>query len=371
MKAIRKRSKTVVRVLLAAIAPVSLVSLGGDAQSAPKKKAGGKAKTVAKRAGALRLKVHSFPDVSMGAPSAYTVILPPQWQAQGKVEWQPVGNVPFPKQMFEITSPQKGQISFEPSITFSYMEGPGITAQGVPAPANFPEWLPQAIAATNKKVSDIKLVSSRRDAKAEAFTAELNRSSGGGSGMQTEIWILVMDYSEAKVRRRQETNVMYTRFEPYLSQNMNSQMWSIAPAFSISAPASQFAAQRPALLNVAGTVRATPQWHIASQSLISQMSRQQIAVNGEAIRERGRKIGLISDADYAKWKKDTSGGDDAQRQRINTINETDDFKDTTGTIVNLPMHYNHVFSDGKGNYVLSNNSGDKPGAQWEPIRPMK
>jgi hypothetical protein len=79
----------------------------------------------------------------------------------------------------------------------------------------------------------------------------------------------------------------------------------------------------------------------------------------------------MSDTDYAKYKKDMSSGDAAQRTRINSIKETDDFRDTNGNIVNLPMHYNHVFSDGKGNYVLSNNSQDKPGTLWKPIRPMK
>jgi hypothetical protein len=346
-----------------------------DAWAAPKSRAkaksSGKSKAAVKRSGPLRLKLHSFPDVSMGVPSAYTAILPPQWSATGKVQWQPVGRVPFPQQMFEITSPEKGRIKYQPSVTFSYMEAPGFPPQGLAAPANFPQWLPQAAARTNPKISDIKLVSSRRDAKAEAFMEKMNRAVGGGGGMQIEVWNIVMDYTESKVRRREEVSVTYTRFAPYLSANMNSQMWSIAPALSISAPPNQFAAQRPRLLNVAGTVRPTPQWHIQSQALIAENSRQNTANNWEIIRERGRRIGQVSDADYAKYKRDMSRSDDAQRQRINTINETDDFKDTTGNIVNLPVQYNHVFSDGKGNYVLSNNSQDRPGGQWKPIRPMK
>jgi hypothetical protein len=299
------------------------------------------------------------------------VLLPINWSAKGKIGWQPVGEVPFPQQMIEITSPQGGRISFEPPTTFSYMEGPGLPSQGVPPPANFPQWLAQAVAQTNPKISNVKLVSSRRDAKTEALGKKLDRATGGSGGMEREVHIIVMDYNEGKVRRRTELTVTYVRFAPYFSQNLNSQLWNISPLGSISAPVNQFAAQRQSLINVANTVRPTPQWHIQSQAVIAEMSRQRTANNWEIIKERGRQISQLSDADYAKYKKDMSGGDAAQRQRINSIYETDDFKDTNGNIVNLPMHYSHVFSDGKGNYVLSNNSQDKPGSQWKPIRPIK
>jgi hypothetical protein len=307
----------------------------------------------------------------MAIPAAYTVLLPANWLARGKIEWQPVGEVPFPQQIIEINSPQKGRISFEPPVTFNYMEGPGMPSQGVPPPANFPQWLAQAVGQTNPKVRNVKLISSRRDAKAEAFMKKLERTTGGSGGMEREVYVIVMDYDEEKTRRRIELNVTYVRFAPYFSQNLNSQMWNVAPAGSISAPVNQFAAQRQSLLNVANTLRPTPQWHIQSQSVIAEMSRRRAANNWELIKERGRRIGQVTDADYAKYKKDMSRSDAAQRTRINGIYETDDFKDTNGNIVNLPMHYQHVFSDGKGNYVLSNNSGDKPGSQWKPIKPIK
>jgi len=101
------------------------------------------------------------------------------------------------------------------------------------------------------------------------------------------------------------------------------------------------------------------------------MSRRRTTNNWELIRARGRQISRVSDAQYSKYKRETSGSDAAQRKRINGLYETDDVRDTSGNIVNLPMHYQHVFSDGKGNYVLSNNSRDKPGAQWSSVRPMR
>jgi len=380
MRTINNHSKTfpesfVNLVLSATISAVFLLSSCTDGNSvprAPAKSGARKAKPAGStRSGVLRLKRHAFPDVTMGMPAAYTVLLPANWSAQGKIEWRPVGEVPFPQQIIEITSPQKGRISFEPLMTFSYMEGPGIPSQGVPPPSNFPQWLIQAVAQTNPKISSVKLVRSSRDAKAEAFLKKIERATGGGGGMEQEVYVIVWDYDEGKIRRREEASVTYVRFAPYQSANFNSQLWSISHTGSISAPAHQFAAQRLSLLNVANTLRPTPQWHIQSQAVIAEMSRRRVANNWEIIKERGRQINRLSDADYAKYKKDMAGGDAAQRTRINGIYETDDFKDTNGNIVNLPMHYHHVFSDGKGNYVLSNNSHDKPGALWEPIRPIK
>jgi hypothetical protein len=89
------------------------------------------------------------------------------------------------------------------------------------------------------------------------------------------------------------------------------------------------------------------------------------------IRRRGEQINRLSDEEYARYRKAFSGSDAAQRDPINTIYETSDYKDADGQIANLPMHYHHVFSDGKGNYVLSNNSNDKPGELWTAIQPMK
>ncbi|MBC7784205.1 MAG: hypothetical protein H7144_10225 [Burkholderiales bacterium] len=319
----------------------------------------------------LRLKQHAFPDVTMGAPEAYTILLPTDWSAKGEIEWQPVGEVPFPQLKIELNSPQKGRVRFVPQITLSYSEAPGMGRQGIAPPQNFPQWLIEAVAQTNKKVSNVKLVNSRRDTKIEASYDEIARATGQRPGMHREVHVITMEYDEADVRRREEGTVTYIRFEPFNGINgFHTQTWSIFDNGAISAPADQFEAQKPMLMNIAATLRPTPQWHTHSQAVIAEMSRKRIADSWTTIRDRGRQISQMSDADHAKYKKDMSGNDE-QRKRINGIYETDDFRDTDGKMVNLPMHYHHVFSDGKGNYVLSNNSLDKPGATWNEIEPMK
>ena len=79
----------------------------------------------------------------------------------------------------------------------------------------------------------------------------------------------------------------------------------------------------------------------------------------------------LSDADYARYKQSTSSSNGAQRDRINAIYETSDYRDADGQVVNLPMHYKNVFSDGNGSYVLSDDSRDKPGELWKTLEPIK
>ncbi len=339
---------------------------------APEKPAGTPARRTDKRPPVLRLKQHTFPDVTMGAPAAYTVLLPADWSASGQIEWQPVGEVPFPQVKVEIKSPQKGRIRFLPQVTFAYSEGTLVGRQGVAPPDDFPQWVAEAVARTNPKLGDVKLVRSSRDAKAEKFLDDAHRAVNGLGGMEREVHVIVLDYEEEGLRRREEANLTYVRYPPYRGINgFNSQTWSVFNGGAVSAPSDQFEAQRLALLNVAGTLRATPEWHVNSQAVIAENSRRRVEDNWRIIRERGRQISKLSDEEYAKYKKETAAGDAQQRTRVNGIYETDDFKDTDGNTVNLPMHYRHVFSDGKGNYVLSNSSQDRPGDLWTPIEPLK
>lgn len=372
MKTLHPNSRSLALCLLLGTTSAGLLKTP-DAKAKPsaRPKAVAKANPAPGAPSTLRLKRHAFADVSMGILAAYTVMLPPGWSASGKVEWRPVGQVPFPQQIIEVTSPRQGRITLQPLSTFTYTESDLMGRQGVPAPQNIVQWLLEIAPKVDPNVRNVKLVRSSRDGKAEAWLKRMDTATGGGQGMQREIHSIVMEYDERSVRRREEVQITYVRFAPYVSNGLSSQTWSLAAGLSISAPVSTFAAQKPALINVARTLGPTPQWHTQSQAAIAEMSRQRAANNWEIIKARGRQISQLSDAQYEKYKRETRSSDAAQRARINGIYETDDFKDTNGNIVNLPMHYNHVFSDGKGNYVLSNNSRDKPGSSWKSIRPMK
>lgn len=57
-----------------------------------------------------------------------------------------------------------------------------------------------------------------------------------------------------------------------------------------------------------------------------------------------------------------------------TVLETEDYRDRNGETVRLSNHYNHVYSNGNGEYVFSNDPSDHPavalGQDWQAIAPV-
>ena len=54
--------------------------------------------------------------------------------------------------------------------------------------------------------------------------------------------------------------------------------------------------------------------------------------------------------------------------------ETEDFRDRNGETVRLSSHFNHVYSNGQGEYILSNDALSHPavelGQDWQAITPI-
>ncbi len=318
----------------------------------------------------LKLKQHVFNDISMGGVPAYTVLTPADWTASGNVEWQNVGEVPFPQCKFEIKSPAGGRIRYIPQMTVSYSNAPGMGQQGIPAPQNFPEWLRDAATQSNKNISNLKLIDAKRNTKLEEIYNQNDRKINALPGMEREAWVITFEYDEAGVHQREEFAVTYAKYPPFNGINgFFTQSWSMFTSQIVTGPADQFESMKKDLYNVVAAVRPTVGWFTQSQAVIAENSRRRSADIWRTILERGKQINQTSDADYQKYKKELSS-DSAQHDRLNTIYERSDYKDTDGNVVNLPMHYKNVFSDGKGNYVLSNNSLDKPGELWTPIEPI-
>jgi hypothetical protein len=220
----------------------------------------------------------------------------------------------------------------------------------------------------------VALIESKRDQRTEERLSKQQRDAGiNDSGMEREMHVITIEYDEAGVRRREDLLMLFVRYPEIDNQNMHSQMWSFFTTFIVSAPKDQFEAMKAQLYTVAGSVKPAPQWWMQSQALLVQLSRMRMENRWAAIRQRGEMINKrFSDDDYTQYRKSmASSSDAAQRDRVNAIYETEDFRDSDGAIVNLPIHYKHVFSDGQGNYVLSNNSQDKPGEFWNEIDRMK
>ena len=119
------------------------------------------------------------------------------------------------------------------------------------------------------------------------------------------------------------------------------------------------------------SLRTIPEWFTQQQLVLMDITRRNHAIGMEEIRKRGEHYSRMSDESFAAWKRSVAIGDKQQNDRINTIRGVDDFRATDALPVKLPIHYKHYYGDGKGNYLMTNSTLDRPGSEWTPLEPIE
>lgn len=325
--------------------------------------------TAASDIGTLSLKRVVLHDINMGGVVAHTLLIPSDWKLEGHIEWATDGSHTW-QNNFKVSGPQHEQIAAIPTLTFQYTEsrGGGMAPIGVPAPRELGKWIVERVKQKNQAVSEVALREDKRDPAAEAALVEKQRAMGvNAPGMTTEIHLVTITYLQDGVRMRQEIQAHKTLIPPLVNQNIWSQTWLLFTPLMISAPEADFERKRPQLLAIAGTRRMVPQWWNQMMQLRSDLLRIKAENINAEIARRGRMYDQMSDDQFAAWKRSDAQDNKTQRQRIQGIYEVQDYQDRDGSAVELPFHHKHVFSDGQGNYVLTNDYNTKPGASFEEI----
>ena len=312
----------------------------------------------------IRLKLVKFNDINMGGLPAYTMLIPSDWKAKGHIEWGPAAN-PFPQSKISISSPDGCGIAFIPSLTLEYVESkpmPFVTPPpaGTPAPQRPGDFLVELFR-KNTKLTNVRLIDDKRDLPAEQALERMNRGSPlAGNGVRTQLHIVTIGYDHENVRMREQIVLMYARYPDTNNENIYGQLWSIFTMVSVAAPEAKFEEKSKFLYALAGTYRAIPNWWVQQFEARQRIQNQRHVDAMAEIKHRGEFYSQMSDAQFATYKQNSAASDVAQKQRIDGIYERQDYKDVDGSNVNLTFHYKHVYSDGSGNFVLTNNSLNKP-----------
>lgn len=324
---------------------------------------------------ALKLSVHRFQDISMGGVVSHTVLLPEGWRGEGFTEWsyQPIA---YPQQKMSIISPLKGKVSYYPTIWGSYTEAkpvagfPPLPPSGNPAPQDIGAWVLSLYQQYAKESSDFVLVDNRPDLAAEATARLVNAELKDvtlPSQRTTEYRIVTLAYTHKGERYREEIPLTYAREAPYENENIRSQTWMVAINCTISAPEAIFDKHKPELVSVAGTLRPTAKWWTQVQLTLMELTRLRAEQFAQAIQERAKLYDSMSRQQQAQFDQHMSSMDKVQDERVKLVYEKTDYQDVDGSKVRLPSHYHHVYTDGKGNYVLTNNTQHKPGETWTEL----
>src|SRR5690606_17685672 len=125
----------------------------------------------------------------------------------------------------------------------------------------------------------------------------------------------------------------------------------------------------PRLVLIAGTLQPTPRWALSLADLRAEIQNARHRANMQtlaAIAERGRAIARtnaeIADTRLATWREQQASQDRVHRATIESILEVHDWRGRDGSAIAVPHTYDHVFQDGLGNLILSDDPNYDPTA---------
>ncbi len=152
--------------------------------------------------------------------------------------------------------------------------------------------------------------------------------------------------------------------------------WSVSTNIIYSAPKGQLASQLPTLVTVSGSLRLTPQWQRTVNRAISDKYRG-LTERARIVHEINMKTNrIISNMRNDSWQRNQRSQHESHRQFINGINEVEIYRQG-GENYELPSSYNHVYGDGDGNFILTNDALYDPNTDsnlrgtWTTAKPKR
>lgn len=372
---------------------------------------------VAPAAGSIVMTRHTLNDPGMGGMPSHTLLAPRGWTVTGGAWWAPKEyfNV-LPNRDIKVTAPDGREVHLAPSLTARDftpdprlgMQRPreGASDGGYPVlylPGSLEEWTRWLVVqgqrtypqATNLRVINATVVPElteqlRRTLEPiRQMIAErqaLDQSVGMRSFIDANVLAFEVRYQDGG-REWEELVVFGTTFQGFDTQGVGRQVtWTIDPAVTYRAPAGQLEGSMPLLLAIVNSVQVTPQWAQMRAELQAKLAG--IALEGarkanQAALERSRIMSRtnaeINDIITKGWNDRQAIQDQTHRKVIQSIRGTEDYTlPGGGGGVELPNTYQHVYTNGNGEYLLTNDGLYDPNTdpqrnawQWQTMQPRR
>ncbi len=336
-------------------------------------------------------------DQGMGNVTSHTLLAPKGWQVQGGPVWsRPELYQDFMHLNLRVTGPDGSALSVYPGGIYQWSDIYEINANAglmdrtqIPRPGQtLPEGLtfmpmPQTTAgyalqhvigkhrpnATNVQVVEAKeltdiLAIAREQARGQYESIEQDnartRQMGMGGGTQLTQFAdkVRVTYQENGQAFEEELYVvgwaMMSQIAMAGNQGpmMSKAVWSVTDVSGARTPVG-VANQRPVVEAIGLSLRPDPRW----QAMIIQLRNQIAKGVMDGIVKRGEINKAAMDAAWESHQQavrsQSESTDRINTKFVNAMREVDDYASTDGTTVQLPSHYNNVYTDGQGGYILS------------------
>lgn len=332
---------------------------------------------------------------------AATMLIPKDWSFESAIAYtKPGGCSGIVLSQFKAVSPD-GKTALEafPAYGWQWNENPdmrqlamgqnqqnaqmGFAACDVQQPMNATQFLQFTVPRVRKDAQIVKIeaipgvrdVTSKQVQQLEAYAQQIGLPSRYGiddararvtytvGGAKVEEWLTVLVNSMS----------MST---PMMGGVNTSYTFTAQTAYGLRAPAGQLDANENLFKAMIGSIRLDPEW----SARIAQLQANINAQNAKGAADRAK---IRADANAYTGKLITEGHESRQKSQERSaqqfsqyIREVESYRDpSSGKSVELPSFYNHAWSNGKGEYVITDSPGFKPGevlpGSWSEMQRVK
>jgi len=351
----------------------------------------------------IAFRLHQLKEASTNTV-AYTVLVPKGWNVEGGTQRTPpqLGTM-FSLTELRVAAPDGREMIFYPTLIFIYSDMPRMMGQQVqalqpydgglflPPPDSIGSWILQmAQLDPDPAVTKLKLVSEEmmpeatqklRQNKAHYFqeTARNQQMARPDEqhGFDTQSTKLVFTY-EKNGRPMEETFLVIWQIMIYASPQTGTLcFWSINDMRSVVGPAGSNYMNDPALITIAQSFKATPQW-LNMMSQYYEARRPKKATRTSAPPPADTSGESVLDIMHKGWQKREAITAGSSTRNANMIHERTAYATPSGGTVNLSSHYNQVLTDGQDNYLLHNDANWNPNTDpnfnnqsWQTMTPQQ
>jgi|GEM_PF-1149378 len=379
---------------------------------------GGNAQPSAAGPGQVLMVEHRLKDPGSRNMESHVLLAPKGWTVSGGAWWanKSYFNV-LPSRDIKVTSPEGVQVHLAPSILAKdYIPPPdlnvprareGTADKGLPViylPESLEAWkqwiatrgIPTSYpGATKVRVDNAVVVPEltavlRKQIEWRRAMLEQQAQQDASVGLRTFIDAQVLAFECSYTHQGQawdELTIFGLSWEGIEGRlTGRATTWSLNPVVVYRAPEGQLDAQLPLLVAIVNTCQVTPQWsrmRAELQAKLIGIAQKGAADANKAAMDRSRMLAKyssdISDIIHKGYQERNAIRDETQRKVINSIRGTEDYVVPGGsTSVQLPNDYRSVYTNGNGEYLLTNDALYDPNTdpalnsqQWTGMQPQR
>ncbi|MEM9881907.1 MAG: hypothetical protein AAF800_03185 [Planctomycetota bacterium] len=353
-------------------------------------------------------KKHAVTDPGMHNQPAFTMLVPEDWAIEGGMI-RP-GNQYFANTVFmnlKLAAPDGRAVQFLPTMSFEFsarQPAPNFspTRSGnfyYPLPESPGTWLMEvANAQPDPDVTHLRLVSEepeptmtkqlRQQSAAMYQIAQQQNQTGAQLGMQTafdtQATVVKLRYAEKGVELEEQVLVGWQYYIRSVNGQLDGGNWAITTMISLRGPVGSDYMNDPEMATVFRTLRPDPKWqaemnrHYAEMARIQRRGQEQRQRDWQRHNAKMQQIRQETSDIIATGHANREAIRDAGHQRqVDAVREVTPFDVGDGTQVEIPNHYENVYTDGAGRFVLTNDLNYNPNrdlnlsGSWDPIQPAR